>query len=206
MGQSDIGAYDYPGAVPSENDDSDTAWHLFVGWQPLEYLAITVGYADLGALSIVGDGGEGNGGAITDEIEVTAIDLSAIGMLPLGNFAGEDSFLSRVSLFGQLGIAQASQDITFNSEEFGPFSGDSDQTNLIWGLGVNVAITEHLGTHLRYFDLGDVGDVDDPDSGHEQDWAAWGLGVTRSFGGEQAPARMATLGSRRPKPPAPAGR
>ncbi len=185
VGQSDIGSYEFGGDTVLKNDDSDTAFHVFVGWRPLEYLAVTVGYADLGELSVAGrydDGGEGGGNiGYTDDIEATAIDVSVLGILPFSMLFGDEGFLSRISVFAQLGVARADQDITYR-EGTGEWNGSDDSTNVVYGVGVNVNVTDNLGVHARYWDYGDIGDRNSNSSGHEQDWAAWGAGVTWSFG------------------------
>lgn len=184
VGQSDIGAYEFsPGETIIRNDDSDTAWHLFAGWQFNDYLAVTAGYADLGALNAAGsfDGGEG-GYSYTDKIEATAFDASLIGILPLGGSAGGTGFLSRVSLFAQVGFAQVEQDIRY-VENGVPWLGNDDGTNFIYGVGISFEVTDHFGVHARWVDYGDIGDRNSPDSGHEQDWRVWGAGFTFRFGG-----------------------
>lgn len=184
IGQSDIGSYETFGADLTENDDSDTAYQLFAGWQPLDWLAVTVGYADLGSLEVAGtyDDGEGDIG-FTDEIEATAWDVSLVGILAFDRFAAEGSFLSRMSAFAQLGLARWDQDISYVEEFYGAWSGGDDGTNAVYGLGLNFAVTDQIGVHVRWVDYGDIGDEGDPESGHEQDWAMWGIGGTWSFGG-----------------------
>lgn len=186
IGESDIGSYEFDGADVLENDDSDTAYHVFVGWRPLTWLAVTAGYADLGELSAAGDGG-GYGEAFTDQIEATAWDLSLIGILPFEQVFGEGGLLSRFSAFAQLGAARWDQDISYMGEFSGPWSGGDDSTNFIYGLGIAFAITERIGVHARYVDYGDIGDEDSDESGHEQDWSMLGLGLTMSFGSAPPP-------------------
>lgn len=173
MGQSDIGAYEFsPGETIVRNDDSDTVYNVFVGWRINDYWAVTAGYADLGALNAAGsfDGGEG-GYSYTDRIEATAFDASLIGILPLGKASGSEGFLSRVSLFAQLGVAQVDQDILY-VEDGEPWNGGDSGTNLVYGLGINVDLTDNFGLHVRWFDYGDIGDRNSENSGHEQGWAA----------------------------------
>lgn len=181
IGRSDIGSYEFDGAQILDDDDSDTAYHLFVGWRPLSWLAVMVGYADLGELGAAGNGG-GYGEAFTDKIEATAWDLSLVGTLPFDKVFGEGELLSRFSAFVQFGVAGWDQDITYVGEFSGPWTGGKDDTDLVYGLGINFDINDRLGVHARYVDYGDIGDEDDPDSGHEQDWAMLGIGLTWSFG------------------------
>lgn len=184
VGQSDIGAYEFsPGETIVRNDDSDTAYNVFVGWQFNDYFAVAVGYADLGALNAAGsfDGGEG-GYSYTDKIEAKAFDASILGILPLGKAMGGQGFLSRVSLFAQLGFAQVDQDILY-VENGDPWNGSDDGTNFIYGVGINVDVTDHFGVHARWFDYGDIGDRNSPTSGHEQGWTGFGAGFTFRFGG-----------------------
>ncbi len=112
VGQSDIGAYEFGSDTVVKNDDSDTAFHVFAGWQASDYFAVSLGYADLGTLSVAGsyDGGEG-AISYTDNIDATAIDLSLIGIRPLASRrvpAGDSYGLRQVHLFAQLGVAARS--------------------------------------------------------------------------------------------------
>ncbi len=175
IGQSDIGAYEFGTDTVVRNDDTDTAFHVFAAWQPIEHLAVALGFADLGALSVAGsyDGGEGGTIGYTDEIEATAIDVSLVGFLPLGD--------SGFSAFAQLGVAQVDQDITYR-EPGVVFNGKDDSTNLVFGAGLNYNISDSFGVHVRYVDYGTIGNRNSARSGHEQDWAAWGAGFTWKIG------------------------
>lgn len=182
VGQSDIGAYEFGSDTVVKNDDSDTAFHVFAGWQASDYLAVSLGYADLGTLSVAGsyDGGEG-AISYTDDIDATAIDLSLIGILPLGQSSGGGGLLSKVYLFAQLGVAQVEQDIRYVEDGF-TWTGSDDGTNMVYGFGVGIKPSENFGIHLRWVDYGDIGSRSSATSGHEQGWSAWGAGFTWSFG------------------------
>ncbi len=183
IGQSDIGSYEFGDDTVQENDDSDTAYDLFLGWQPLEWLAVTAGYTDFGELKVAGSFDDEGTVNYTDQIEATAWDVSLIGILGFDRFAREGSFLARMAVFAQLGVARWDQDISWMDDISGAWSGGDDGTNAVYGLGLNFGVTDNLGIHVRWADYGDIGDEDDPNSGHEQDWAMWGIGGTWSFGG-----------------------
>lgn len=183
IGESDIGDYEF-GATDfnRDSDDSDTAFHVFLGYQFNDFVAVTAGYADLGALEVSAsiDGGEGGDIPYTDRIEATAMDFSVIGILPFSVFAGDDSFLSRISLFGQVGMQFWNQDVDCVACDGGSnFRGGDSGTDVVYGGGLNVNITDNLGVHARFASYPDIGGTE---TGHEQDWDMWGLGATWSFG------------------------
>jgi len=184
IGESSIGDYEYDATdFNRDTDDNDTAFSVFLGYQFNDFVAVTAGYTDLGNLEVSAsiDGGEGGSIPYTDKIEAEALDFSVIGILPFSVFAGDDSFLSRISVFAQAGIALWNQDVTCVSCDSGSdFNGGSDGSNGVWGAGINVNISENLGVHARFADYGDIGDRSE--TGHEQDWDMWGLGATWNFG------------------------
>lgn len=167
-------------------DDSDTAWSLFVGYQWNPYFATTIAYTDLGSLQASGtiDGGEGGGGSIgyTDKISATAMDVSAIGILPFSTFASEDSFIGRFSLFAEVGLSLWDQDVNCVACDGGSdFKGGDTGSSVLLGGGLSMRVTEGLRLHARYASYPDIGNRDPHDTGHEQDWDFWGIGATWSI-------------------------
>lgn len=179
IGESMIDDYEFSAGDTDRNeDDNDTAFHLFLGYQFNEYLAIAAGYADLGQL----DASATNGvGPYTDSIEATAMDFSAIGILPFSMFAGDGSFLSRIALFGQVGMQLWNQDVDCVAceDDGSNFRGGDTGTDIVYGGGLNVGITDHASVHARYVSYPDIGGSE---TGHQQDWDMWGIGAIWNFG------------------------
>jgi hypothetical protein len=181
VGRSSIGDYEFSATDFNTNqDDSDTAFSVFLGYKWNDFFATTLAYTDLGSLKASGvDGAEGgSGAAFTDKISATALDVSAIGILPFSVFAGEDSFLGRFSLFAQVGMMFWDQDVDCVACDSGSdFKGGDSGTGLLLGGGINVKIIDGLGLHVRYASYPDIGNQNDIDTGHQQDWDYWGVGL-----------------------------
>jgi OOP family OmpA-OmpF porin len=162
-GRSSIDDYEFgAGDINQQQDDSDTAWNLFLGYQWNPFLATTIGYTDLGELTASGtsiDGGEGGGSTdYTDKISATALNITAIGILPFSTFTSADSFLGRFSLFAELGIAFWDQDVNCVACDGGSnFKGGDTGSELLLGGGLNLRITDSLGVHVRYASYPDIG-------------------------------------------------
>lgn len=183
-GRSSIDNYEFGASdINQRQDDSDTAWNLFLGYQWNPFLATTIGYTDLGELTASGtsiDGGEGGGSTdYTDKISATALNVTAIGILPFSTFTSADSFLGRFSLFAELGIAFWDQDVNCVACDGGSnFKGGDTGSELLLGGGLNLRITDNLGVHVRYASYPDIGGGD---TGHKQDWDFWGIGASWSI-------------------------
>jgi OOP family OmpA-OmpF porin len=105
VGQADFG------------DEDDTAFKIFGGYQFHRNIAAEVGY------SMLLDKGP---------VEVTALEVVAVGMFPLAN---------QFSILGKLGLA--------NVEVETPVGSD-DKTELTYGLGVQYDVTRNLGARLQW--------------------------------------------------------
>ena len=77
-------------------DEEDTAWKIFGGYQFNRHLAVELGYTDLGEFSASAPGA-------SFTVEATAFEVSAVGMLPLGD---------KFSVFGRIGMYKADTDAT----------------------------------------------------------------------------------------------
>ncbi len=182
VGESSIGDYEFSTSdFNRSEDDNDTAFHVFLGYQFNDFVAITAGYADLGDLkaSAAIDGGEGGSIPYTDHIEATALDFSVIGILPFSIF-GDIPVLSRISIFAQVGMQVWNQDVDCVAcDGGGNFRGGDDGTDIVYGGGINVNVTDNLGVHARFTSYPDIGGTE---TGHQQDWDMYGLGATWNFG------------------------
>lgn len=191
LGQSEADDYELE-SVSTDLDDNDFAYRVFAGYRFNKYFAFGGSWVDLGELDARGNSlTEPN---FTDNIEVDGLELWLAGILPVGD---------RWSFFGTVGGFSWNQDVTYRDDN-GAFTGDSDGTDISYGLGANYAITDRLGIHAAYHGYPDVGKTDD--TGHDNDWTFYGIGLTWLFGdvGEAAPAAAPVVAAAAPAPaPAP---
>ena len=96
---------------------SDTSFKILGGYQINRNFAVEAGYSNLID--------KGN-------VEVTALELTGVGILPLAN---------RFSLFGKLGLAKVEVDV-------GPAS--SDKTEFTYGFGGQYDFTQRLAFRLQW--------------------------------------------------------
>ncbi len=162
VGQSrvNIDNVNVPGVAQS-NDEHDTGWKVFAGYQWNPNFAIEGGWVDLGkfntTLSSVA-------GTASVDYKVHGVFLDAVGVLPLN-----ESF----SLFGKVGTiyTDASTDVGGSlapALSAAGFRSDSkDEFNLTAGLGAQYDFTREFGVRAeweRYFNVdfgnSDSGDVD----------------------------------------------
>ena len=126
-------------------DTNDTSFRIFGGYQFTPNIAAELGYTDLGKLKVkVPPFGTG-------DIGVTAWDLSAVGLWPIGQF----------SILGRLGLARV------DAKPGGIFSGNSETKNgVTWGLGGQYDFNRNLGIRVEFQRFkadaggGDTADVD----------------------------------------------
>jgi OmpA-OmpF porin, OOP family len=144
-------------------DTKDTAWRVAGGYQFNRYLAVELGYADLGgpktstSQTFSGGSFEGN----TDS-KVTAWDLSAVALFPL---------VQRLFGYGRAAIYRAEVEGTANFTTTGsatvitPASGSISETNtgVILGIGLRYELLPSLALRAewqRYFEVGEESKVD----------------------------------------------
>ncbi len=190
LGEVDIGDYELE-SVSTDLDDTDFGYRVFGGWRFNEYFAVGASYVDLGELEASGNSPtEPN---FTDEIEADGYEAWVAGTWPL---------TKRFSLVGTVGVFSWDQEVTY-SDDFGPWSGDTDGTDMTYGIGANYAITDRLGVHAAYHWYPDIGDLEE--TGHKNDRDFYGVGFTWLFGevGEPAPAPVAAAAPPPPPPPPP---
>ena len=115
-------------------DGSDVGYKVFGGYRFIDYLALEVEYLD--------------GGTVEDrgfEIDVSGFNLSAVGILPLGE---------RFDIFAKLGM------IFWDADTNG-FGSDSGE-DFSWGVGGGFRFTDQFGMQLEYqgFEIEDTDTVD----------------------------------------------
>ena len=121
-------------------DDSDIAWKLYGGLEVNEYLAMEVGYADLGEV--------GYSGALAGSRETHGMTLQLVGTYALN---------PSVSLIGRGGMNFLNTEV--NGTIAGTPTNNAGDTDVVWsvGLGAQYNFTKTMGLRLeweRYFEAG----------------------------------------------------
>lgn len=135
--------------------EDDFSWGLTLGYQVIDYLAIEASYMDLGEFEYRARGTASDGiGLVDGRVAIDARGrgpaLSAIGVLPVGNWA---PYLRAGVIFVDadydanvtIGGSSASDDISGSSENF------------LWGVGVGYRAGQWT-TRLEYQQAQDVGE------------------------------------------------
>jgi opacity protein-like surface antigen len=115
-------------------DASDTGYKVFGGYRFIDYLALEAEYLD--------------GGTVEDaglEIDVSGFNVSAVGILPLGE---------RFDVFAKLGML-------FWDADTNGLGSDSGE-DFSWGIGGGFHFTDQFGMQLEYqgFEIEDTDTVD----------------------------------------------
>ena len=140
------------------DDDRDSGYKIFGGYQMNRHLALEAGYFDLGRFGF-------NAitqplGSLTGEIKIRGANLDLVGIIPL---------TEKFSVFGRVGVARAEARDTFTGSGLvrvlNPNPSKTD-TNGKYGLGLQYAFTESFGMRAeveryRINDaVGNKGDID----------------------------------------------
>jgi OOP family OmpA-OmpF porin len=141
-------------------DDKDTAWKGFVGWQATPWLAVELGYADLGRHSTDTTFLGGDAPAPAEVIikrEIKGFGLDVVLSAPVWH---------AVSIFGRAGIfraeldasAQLAGNVAFTNGNGETFRTTTQKENVThFGVGVEAPIAPNTGVRLeweRYLDVG----------------------------------------------------
>ncbi|MDP2144758.1 MAG: OmpA family protein [Gallionella sp.] len=177
------------------DDNRDSGYKLFGGYQFNENLALEAGYFDLGQFGYTANVATvlaGTPGTLTGRIRLKGVNIDAIGILPISE---------QFSVFGRVGLnyAQARDNFTGtgSANVLNPNPSKSD-TNYKFGLGLQFNFTEALAMRLeaeryRIDDaVGNKGDID-----------LLSLGLTYKFGVEK-PVPVARMAEPEPVAAAPA--
>ncbi|MDR2188468.1 MAG: outer membrane beta-barrel protein [Azonexus sp.] len=175
-----MSAEDIEDGLLANGDDKDTAWKLQVGYQFNKYFALEGGYFDLGEasqkLSIPDANISGK-----ETYESNGFNLSAVGMLPLGD--------SGFSLFGKLGVFTAKTKQKLSLVEDGDTYRESlsdRKTGVIYGLGALYNITPQLAIRAEYeiynkVDPGSKTIDGEKVSGDDSKVNVWSVGLSYRF-------------------------
>ena len=118
-------------------EDSDTTPSIFLGWKPISFVALELGYYDLGSYE-VDDSFAGKG-----SFDAEAMTLAAVGILPAFIF----------DFYGKVGYA----DTSISSSDFEDLSEDS---GAFYALGANVNITSLVDIYLELQRISPNDDID----------------------------------------------
>jgi OmpA-OmpF porin, OOP family len=140
FGQSEVDIEDCGGGI--DCDEKDTAWRIFGGYKINRNFSVEAGYHQLGEARASGPGGN-------IEFDANALELVALGALPLGN---------QFSLYGKAGFYRGETKVTGSTLLTGPLSIKETNTDLTYGVGVQYDMSRQLGIRAewqRYADMGD---------------------------------------------------
>lgn len=140
----DDGNYVFTGATVTSQDLTNAGAKVYVGFRPIRYFGLEIGYAKLGSTNF--EGTDANGASFSDRFTHEAVPLSLVGFLPLGE---------RWELIGRLGFVINS---TYNTEQscvrrtrWGTVvQQNCPSTPVAWGLGVRYRIGEKWGVRVDY--------------------------------------------------------
>lgn len=149
-------------------EDSDTTISLFGGYQFNPYIAVELGYTDLGAAEYRSSGTVNPPGPTTSvpaavgmDIETTGFTISGIGSIPLG---------SVVDIHGRLGFfiadTELGVDVTIGSSTSHE-TEKLDSQGVLFAVGAGLHFGDHWSMSLdwtRYDNVGDEDEDDDPDT------------------------------------------
>jgi OOP family OmpA-OmpF porin len=148
-----------PGTTSISDNDSDTAYKLFGGYQFNKNFALEGGYFNLGQFGYTAT--TVPAGTLNGNIKLQGLNIDAVGMLPLAD---------KFSVFGRLGLqyAQAKDDFSSTGAVATPADPNPSKNSGSYkaGVGVQYDFTESLGMRVeaeryRVNDaIGNTGDVD----------------------------------------------
>jgi len=139
---ADVGGSVYADACDGAGD-SDTAGHVYVGYQFNDHLAVEGGYHDLGAIdSMVGNC---SSPAPVDP-SADGLSVSVLGRVPVSE---------KVSVIGRAGAMFWNMDVDASGNT--PAVSD-DGVSPLAGVGVGVAVTERIEGRVEYDRFFDVGE------------------------------------------------
>ena len=125
-------------SVTIDDDDEDTAYKLFGGYQYNKNFALEGGYFDLGDLGYTAT--TIPAGSLTGEASIRGLSLDLVGIHP---------FSRRFSAFGRIGLNYAQTEDTFSNTGVVPVPAnanpDKNDLNYKFGIGLQYDFTDALG-------------------------------------------------------------
>lgn len=131
-------------------EEEDTAWKLFVGWQPIRWIGFEAGYLDLGKQ-------EARAGTTNLSAEVDGGFLAGTFTLPV---------VERIGIYGKAGAYFWDGELSGMLQGVGTIPTiEDDDTSGFWGLGLRLPLSDSFAVRLeyeRYLDLGTKATIDTP--------------------------------------------
>lgn len=144
-------------------EGDDTGHKFILGYRIIDWVAVELNYSNYGKA-------EDRVFGFTVQNEFSALSLSALGMLPLGDF----------DLFGRAGIANVEGDFRIVNLPGG--SGSDDNVEPMFGVGAQYRPTPNLALRVEWEFIQLGFDDDDDDERDGDDWLDMlSLGVTYKF-------------------------
>ena len=116
--------------LPIRCDFSDTGLKIFGGYQATESVGIEVSFVDFGEFTATGSGG-------TATIEVSGFSVVGTGTVPV---------TERFGLFGKVGLLRWDGE----ARASGGSLAEDDGTELTYGLGAKMKVTERVGVRVEW--------------------------------------------------------
>jgi OOP family OmpA-OmpF porin len=157
-------------SVSIDDDDRDTGYKLFGGYQYSKNFALEGGYFNLGQLGYTAT--TVPAGTLTGEASISGLNLDLV---------GRHLFSKQFSAFGRLGLNYAQTEDTFRNSGIVPVPADSDPgknaLNYKFGVGLQYDFTETLGmrAELERYRINDA-------VGNKADVDLISLGLVYRFG------------------------
>ena len=123
-------------------DNKDTTWHGYAGYQINRYFAVEGGYSDFGTVESTGTI---FGSTASARVDTTAVEIAALGIAP---------FTDKFSAYIKIGMYRYESDATLSGAVVG--TSNAKGTEFTIGMGLQYAITDHIGARLEWQRYNDV--------------------------------------------------
>lgn len=144
-------------------DETDTAWKIYGGYNFNKYFALELFYADLGELSLKGNNGDtfsykGTAYSFTANNASLTTEVESVGLNVLATYPVHKHF----EPFAKLGLHRYDVESTVTASSISSSSVSDDGTDLLYGLGFKIPITESISVIAEWenYEFGDYGSSD----------------------------------------------
>ena len=128
VGQAEVDFQEIAGT--SVQDDSDTSWKIYGGYNFNQHFAVELAYTDLGESDVTILGQD-------TDIDADVLSIALVGKYPVSE---------QIDVFGKLGYA----DIDADADVAGVGSTSVSESDVLYGLGVDYAVTEQVDIRLEW--------------------------------------------------------
>ena len=134
--KNDAAPFTALGATVTKNDERNTMFRLFGGYDVNKHLGIEAAYVDLGAFGVSGTIG---GAPFTAFGDITGLSVSGVGTLPLSE---------KFSVFGSVGVFFSKVKASASVAAVAGAARDSG-TDLTAGVGIKYALSKNIAARLE---------------------------------------------------------